>query len=100
METLLLPFSPRFIILTICAVATALLVGIGIVDHKPMSRTCTIPRATAVPALAPSKFVRQNERVGDDSAGSMPRAALATCQAGDCSFGRRRLDLGGRICRV
>src|SRR3954452_16513312 len=34
METLLLPFSPRFIILTICAVATALLVGIGIADHK------------------------------------------------------------------
>ena len=26
METLLLPFSPRFIVLTICAVVTALLV--------------------------------------------------------------------------
>src|SRR3954469_17182 len=34
METLLLPFSPRFIILTICAVVTALLIGIGIVDRK------------------------------------------------------------------
>src|SRR5215213_9600036 len=28
METLLLPFSPRFIVLTICAVVTALLLGI------------------------------------------------------------------------
>ena len=34
METLLLPFSPRYIILTICAVVTALLVGIGIFDAK------------------------------------------------------------------
>ena len=34
METLLLPFSPRFIVLTICAVVTALLVGIGIVDPQ------------------------------------------------------------------
>ncbi len=34
METLLLPFSPRFIVLTICAVATALLLGLGIVDRK------------------------------------------------------------------
>src|SRR5436305_3339243 len=34
METILLPFSPRFIVLTICAVVTALLLGIGIVDHK------------------------------------------------------------------
>ena len=34
MDTLLLPFSPRYIILTICAVVTALLVGIGIVDAK------------------------------------------------------------------
>ena len=35
METLLLPFSPRFIVLTICAVVTALLLGIGIFDHNP-----------------------------------------------------------------
>ena len=35
METLLLPFSPRYIILTICAVVTALLLGIGIFDHNP-----------------------------------------------------------------
>src|ERR1700687_735966 len=34
METLMLPFSPRFIVLTICAVVTALLLGIGIVDRK------------------------------------------------------------------
>ncbi len=30
----MLPFSPRFIVLTICAVVTALLLGLGIVDHK------------------------------------------------------------------
>src|SRR5437868_13160084 len=34
METILLPFSPRITVLTICAVGTALLRGIGIVDHK------------------------------------------------------------------
>ena len=34
METLLLPFSPRFVVLTICAVVTALLLGIGIFDRK------------------------------------------------------------------
>lgn len=34
METLLLPFSPRFIVLTICAVVTALLIGIGLADGK------------------------------------------------------------------
>ena len=34
METLMLPFSPRFIVLTICAVVTALLLGLGIFDHK------------------------------------------------------------------
>ncbi|MDE2379816.1 FMN-binding glutamate synthase family protein [Bradyrhizobium sp.] len=34
METLLLPFSPRFIVLTICSVVTALLVGFGIADRK------------------------------------------------------------------
>ena len=34
METLMLPFSPRFIVLTICSVVTALLLGIGIADHK------------------------------------------------------------------
>ena len=31
METLLLPFSPRYIVLTICAVVTALLIG----DFRP-----------------------------------------------------------------
>jgi glutamate synthase domain-containing protein 2 len=34
METLLLPFSPRFIVLTICGVSTALLLGIALADHK------------------------------------------------------------------
>jgi len=34
METLLLPFSPRFIVLTICAVVTALLLVVGIFDRK------------------------------------------------------------------
>src|SRR5712672_3784937 len=36
METLMLPFSPRFIVLTICSVVTVLLLGIGIVDHKDL----------------------------------------------------------------
>ena len=35
METLLLPFSPRFIVLTICAVITALLLAVGMLDHNP-----------------------------------------------------------------
>ena len=35
MDTLLLPFSPRFIVLTICAVVTALLLAVGIFDHNP-----------------------------------------------------------------
>src|SRR6202042_3987983 len=34
LETLMLPFSPRFIVLTICAVVTALLLGLGVFDHK------------------------------------------------------------------
>jgi glutamate synthase domain-containing protein 2 len=34
MDTLLLPFSPRYIILTICAVVTMLLLGIGLADGK------------------------------------------------------------------
>ncbi|MDB5521825.1 MAG: ferredoxin-dependent glutamate synthase [Tardiphaga sp.] len=34
MNTLLLPFSPRFIVLTICAVATVLLFGTVMADHK------------------------------------------------------------------
>ena len=34
METLMLPFSPRFIVLTICGLVTALLIGLGIADHK------------------------------------------------------------------
>lgn len=42
METLLLPFSPRFIVLTICAVVAALLLGLGIVDHR-LFRDITVP---------------------------------------------------------
>src|SRR6478736_3519026 len=34
METLMLPFSPRFIVLTICAVVTTLLLALGIFDLK------------------------------------------------------------------
>ena len=34
METLLIPFTPRYIILTICAVVTALLIAIGIFDNN------------------------------------------------------------------
>ena len=34
METLLLPFSPRYVVLTICIVVTALLIGIGLVGHN------------------------------------------------------------------
>ena len=40
METLLLPFSPRFIVLTICAVVTALLLGIGIFDPEGVRCAC------------------------------------------------------------
>src|SRR5260370_14283958 len=35
MDTVLLPFSPRFIVLTICDVVTALLRAVGIFDHNP-----------------------------------------------------------------
>jgi len=35
METLMLPFSPRYIILTVCAVVTVLLLGVGLLDHNP-----------------------------------------------------------------
>ncbi|MGP8122538.1 MAG: FMN-binding glutamate synthase family protein [Xanthobacteraceae bacterium] len=34
MGTLMLPFTPRFIVLTLCSVVTVLLFGIGIIDHK------------------------------------------------------------------
>ena len=34
METLMLPFSPRYIVLTICSVVTALLLVLGITDRK------------------------------------------------------------------
>ena len=38
----MLPFSPRFIILTICGVVAALLLGLGIVDHK-LLKDVTVP---------------------------------------------------------
>src|SRR6202165_5152065 len=34
METLMLPFSPRYVVLTICSVVTALLLALGIFDRK------------------------------------------------------------------
>ncbi len=34
MDTLLLPFTPRYIVLTLCAVLTAVFIGIGLADHK------------------------------------------------------------------
>jgi glutamate synthase domain-containing protein 2 len=34
MDTLMLPFSPRYIVLTICGVVTVLLLGIGLFDRK------------------------------------------------------------------
>src|ERR1700686_3983183 len=43
METLMLPFSPRFIVLTICAVVTALLLGIGIFDRRVLNLIILIP---------------------------------------------------------
>ncbi|MEO6381203.1 MAG: FMN-binding glutamate synthase family protein [Nitrobacter sp.] len=42
METLMLPFSPRFIVLTICGVVTALLIGLGLADHEVL-RVVVIP---------------------------------------------------------
>src|SRR5438034_3200881 len=35
METLMLPFSPRYIVLTICGVVTALLLGVVLLDPNP-----------------------------------------------------------------
>ncbi len=35
METLMLPFTPRFIVLTLCSVVTALLLVIGVFDPNP-----------------------------------------------------------------
>src|SRR5438874_3434378 len=44
METLMLPFSPRYIVLTICGVVTTLLLGVGILDHNPkVWEVVTIP---------------------------------------------------------
>ncbi len=34
MQTLMLPFTPRYIVLTICSVATLFLIGMGIWDHR------------------------------------------------------------------
>ena len=43
MDTLPPGFSPRFIVLTICAVVTGLLLGIGISDHKMFEALIVIP---------------------------------------------------------
>ncbi len=53
--------------------------------RRPMSRTCTIPRAMAAPAPARSRCVRRNERLADHSAGRPARLA-------------RSSDAGGRDC--
>jgi hypothetical protein len=41
----MLPFSPRYIVLTICAVVTALLLGVGILDHNPKAWEVVLIRA-------------------------------------------------------
>src|SRR4029078_3067341 len=64
METLLLPFSPRFIVLTICAVVTALLLGLGIVDRKVLDLVF-IPLIifAGLPALGISDLIQKNHAV-------------------------------------
>ena len=40
--------------------------------RKPMSRTCTTPRATAAAAPVRSRYVRRNERIGQQKYAVMP----------------------------
>jgi uncharacterized protein YfaS (alpha-2-macroglobulin family) len=68
--------------------------------RRPMSRTCTIPRATAAPAPARWRCVRRNERDSCHSAGCASRRALAVDQEGGGDFGRRRLDRGRQLRRL
>ncbi len=67
--------------------------------RKPMSRTCTIPRAMAAPAPARSRCVRRNERSNGDKACIVPPAP-ATDQAGSGSAGRGLPDADGGLRRV
>jgi len=64
MATLMLPFSPRFIVLTICGVATVLLAGIGLSD--PGVRHLVLVPAMIFAALTALGFydlVQQNHAV-------------------------------------
>jgi len=64
MATLMLPFSPRFIVLTICGVATVLLAGIGLSD--PGVRHLVLVPAmifAALTALGFHDLVQQNHAV-------------------------------------
>ena len=67
METLMLPFSPRFIVLTICAVVTALLLGLGIFDHKTFD-VVLIPLIIfgALTLLIARQLVDELESLGPD----------------------------------
>ena len=64
MATLMLPFSPRFIVLTICGVATVLLAGIGLSD--PGVRHLVLAPAMVFAALTALGFydlVQQNHAI-------------------------------------
>jgi glutamate synthase domain-containing protein 2 len=64
METLLIPFSPRYIILTICGVVTVLLLGIGLADGKVFDLVL-IPTLVfaALTALGIRDLLQQNHAV-------------------------------------
>jgi len=64
METLMLPFSPRFVVLTICGVVTALLIGLGIVDRKVFDLVLIpIPDLRGLTALGIRDLLQQNHAV-------------------------------------
>src|SRR5258708_29459741 len=64
MQTLMLPFSPRFIILTISAVVNVLLLGIGLADGKVFN-LLLIPTLifAALTALGIRDLLQQNHAV-------------------------------------
>ena len=64
MATLMLPFSPRFIVLTICGVATVLLAGIGLSDPD-VRHLVLVPAMifAALTALGFHDLVQQNHSV-------------------------------------
>src|ERR1700694_3398465 len=66
METLMLPFSPRYIVLTICAVVTVLLLGIGVLAHNRKARGAVlIPTLIfgALTLLGSRDLLQQNHAV-------------------------------------